>query len=338
MNMTEADWAAHKRNLEAHRPFRSLEICHRGEDGQVVWSSVSGEPVFDGGGVFRGYHGTSRDITARKFAEAMIEGQKRVLEMIATSVPIEEVLAALILVVEAQSAGMRASVLLLDADGLHLRTGAAPSLPAEYNAAIDGMEIGPTAGSCGAAVFRREPVIVEDITTDPLWRDFREIAAAHDLRSCWSTPILSSHGRVLGAFAMYYSQPAVPTEQHRRLIDVVVHLAAIGITRSGQEAELRDSEAKSRALAERLQIGQIAAGMIVLEWHIPDDHVDWGYAEERLRGPRPASGKYPVYKDQVHPDDLQGFLAMRARGVASSEAQTGEYRFIRTDGEMRWLR
>lgn len=137
---------------------------------------------------------------------------------------------------------------------------------------------------------------------------------------------------------MYYPEPKIPTERHRHLIDIAVHVAAIGIVRWQQKTELRESEARSSALAERLQIGQIAAGMMVLEWHIPDDHVDWGDAEERLRGPRPASGNYPVYKDQVHPDDLQEFLRMRTRGMTSTESQTGEYRFIRTDGQMRWLR
>jgi GAF domain-containing protein len=95
------------------------------------------------------------------------------------------------------------SILLLDEDGVHLRHGAAPSLPEAYNAAIDGIAIGPTVGSCGTAVHRREPVIVVDIASDPLWRDFRDLALSHGLRSCWSTPIFSDDDDVLGTFAMY---------------------------------------------------------------------------------------------------------------------------------------
>lgn len=338
INISEDDWRAHRQLRDARRAFRDLELRWVGAEGALHAVSVSGEPVFDEAGVFRGYQGTSSDISERKLSEAIVEGQKHVLEMIVMGAPLGEVLDTLSRMIEGQAPGMRASVLLLDPDGAHLRHGAAPSLPEEYTRAIDGIATGEGGGCCGTAVYRREMVIVEDIATDPLWVAFRELALRHNLRACWSTPIFDADGSVLGTFAMYYPRPGRPPDQHRWLIDAAVHLAATAIARRRKEAELRDSEARARALAERLQIGQEAAGMMVLEWRIADDHVDWGDAEERLRGPRPASGKYPVYKDQVHPDDQQYFIDMRARGMLSSKSQTGEYRFIRTDGEMRWLR
>ncbi len=116
--------------------------------------------------------------------------------------------------VERQSSTqMLGSILLLDTDGLHLRHGAGARLPAAYNKAIDGIEIGPEAGSCGTAAHTKQPVYVSDIATDPLWANFKNLALSHGLRACWSTPIFSSTGAVLGTFAMYYPQPREPHDK-----------------------------------------------------------------------------------------------------------------------------
>src|SRR5258706_13066719 len=112
----------------------------------------------------------------------------------------------LVQVVEARFPGKHCSVLLLDEDQLHVRHGSAPGFPAAYSKAIDGLSIGPKAGSCGTAMYRREPVVVTDILRDPLWDDFRDVAAPYGLRACWSTPILSHSGKALGSFAMYYRE------------------------------------------------------------------------------------------------------------------------------------
>ena len=139
--------------------------------------------------------------------------------------------------VESQITGISGSVLLLDKDGVHLRHGAAPSLSKAYTTAIDGVRIGPKVGSCGTAVYRRETVVVSDIMRDPLWEDFRELAAAHGHRSCWSTPILSHQGEVLGAFALYSREVREPTEAELRLMELPTRLAGIAIER--KEAEDR---------------------------------------------------------------------------------------------------
>src|SRR5437879_11535336 len=124
--------------------------------------------------------------------------------MIARDAPLEEILENLVRVVEAQFAGLLCSVLLLDDDGQHVRHGAAPSLPKAYTKAIDGLCIGPKAGSCGTAMYRREPVVVTDILQDPLWESYREMAEPFGLRACCSTPILANSGNPLRPFAMYY--------------------------------------------------------------------------------------------------------------------------------------
>jgi PAS domain S-box-containing protein len=160
------------------------------------------------------------DITDRKRAEALVAGQNRILELIATGVPLPATLDALLRFLEAQSPGMLCSILLLDADGGHVRHGAAPSLPAAFTRAIDGEPIGPVAGSCGTAAWRREAVFVADIATDPLWAGYRDVALGFGLRACWSTPICDAQERVLGTFAIYYREPGLPTPRHRELIGV----------------------------------------------------------------------------------------------------------------------
>ena len=192
------------------------------------------------------------DITARRQSLALLEGGKRALEMIAVGATLAQTLETLVRIVEAQAPGMLGSVLLLDADGMHLRHGAAPGLPAAFIRAIDGEAIGEDAGSCGAAAFRHEPVVVEDIASDPLWASYRELAAAHRLRACWSTPILDAQQHVLGTFAMYYDKPFRPTERHRNLIAMATDVAAIAITKARGEAELHDLVSRLRELSGRL--------------------------------------------------------------------------------------
>lgn len=165
----------------------------------------------------------------------------RVLELAMADSPLEQTLGELIRIVESTSrTGVLGSILLLDRDGIHLRHGAAPSLPDTYCEAIDGAEIGPCVGSCGTAAFTAEPVFVSDIASDPLWVDFRELADAHDLRACWSIPILTAGRKVLGTFAMYHREPREPTVRDLVLVDLVTQTAALVIDRDRTQATLRD--------------------------------------------------------------------------------------------------
>jgi GAF domain-containing protein len=169
----------------------------------------------------------------------LLEGQNLVVELIARGESLYQVLDTLLRVIQLQCPGMLASILLLDPDGTHVRHGAAPDLPEDYVRAIDGLSIGPQAGSCGTAAFTRKPVIVGDIATDPLWNDYRTVALKHDLRACWSTPIFDSERRVLGTFAMYFRAPGLPNQLHLRLIDISTHIASIAITKHRAEEEIR---------------------------------------------------------------------------------------------------
>jgi GAF domain-containing protein len=171
-------------------------------------------------------------------------GQGRILGMIAANAPISEILNRLVLLIEAQSPGMLCSVLLLSDDGDHIRHGAAPSLPEDYVKAIDGAPIGPQNGSCGTAMYRGEPVIVDDILVDPLWENYRDLAAASGLRACWSTPILSGRGKVLGSFAMYYREPRRPTGDEAGLTDVATRIAGLAIEHQAAREILARTQAQ----------------------------------------------------------------------------------------------
>jgi GAF domain-containing protein len=156
-------------------------------------------------------------------------GQSRVLKMIAAEAPLSEILKHLVLLIEAQSPGMLCSVLLLSPDGNHIQHGAAPSLAPQYVKAVDGAPIGPKQGSCGTAMYRGKPVVVTDIFEDPLWEDYRGLAEGTGLRACWSTPIMSSKGKVLGSFAMYYKEPRTPTGEESKFTSVATYIAGLAI-------------------------------------------------------------------------------------------------------------
>jgi serine phosphatase RsbU (regulator of sigma subunit) len=179
-----------------------------------------------------------RDITEAKEEEFFRAGQSRVLELIATDAPLSEILTNLVVLMEGQAEGLRCSILLLSRDGIHVRHGAAPNLPDVYVKAVDGSPIGPRAGSCGTAMYTRRPVVVTDVLTDPLWADYRDFAKISGLRACWSTPILSSQGEVLGSFAMYRQESRGPRAEETRLTEVATHLARIAIERQRARAEL----------------------------------------------------------------------------------------------------
>ena len=165
--------------------------------------------------------------------------QKRIEDMIAADTPLSEILSELVLMIEAQSPEMICSILLLSEDGNHVRHAVAPSLPENYLKVIDGSPIGPKQGSCGTAMFRGKPVIVTDIATDPLWDEYRNFAWAINVAACWSTPILSSKGKVLGSFAMYYREPRGPKPEEQHLTDVATKLASRAIERSVARAAQR---------------------------------------------------------------------------------------------------
>ena len=185
--------------------------------------------------------------------EALLAGENRLLEMVAKGEALPSILDGICRLVEEISTGSLCSILLLDANGERLWHGAAPSLPASYTSAFDGRAIGPETGPCGRATYFRKPVIVCDIAADPLGDDYRELALAHGLQACWSTPIFSTTRAVMGTFALYSREPVGPSSEQLNLIEQITHLAAVAIEREQAAEALHASEHLARGQVEALK-------------------------------------------------------------------------------------
>lgn len=272
-----------------------------------------------------------RPVKAPKFFDLLL-GQNRVLKLIAEGKPLRETLDVLLRIVERQSPGMLASILLLDADGIHVRHGAAPSLPKAYLKAIDGQPIGPVAGSCGTAAFRREPVIVEDIAADPLWVNYRNLALEHGLRACWSTPIFDEHHRVLGTFALYFRNPGRPNRRHRMQIAIVTNTAAIAICKKQRDDELRVRETQ---LADAEKVAHLGS----FEWLPATDTVRWTDELFRIFGLKPGEIQ-PTgvsYIERVHPEDREATRKRIERSLFTGSPFEGQERIVCPDGSVHIL-
>lgn len=209
------------------------------DGGQRKWFSSSKFPVTNASGEVVGIVGISRDITERKRAGLLQQGQNRVLQQLAAGKPVATVLETLVLTIENQLDGITGSIMLVDDTGTKLLAGVAPNLPEEYVALTDGIDIGPKNGSCGTAIFRRESVLVEDILKDPLWEDYREVVEPFGIRSCWSVPFFGKDREVLGTFGLYTNSVRSPTDHELKLALEAARLAAVAVERDKDERKIR---------------------------------------------------------------------------------------------------
>ena len=269
------------------------------------------------------------DVTDRRRAEQALEGQRYFFELLASGVPLDVVIEVLVSKVETQIAGGLCSVLLLDDTGRYVYHCSAPSLPQSYITAINGIEIGPMVGSCGAAAFLGETIVTEDIAADPRWVNYSDLALRHGLRACWSVPFRDSHGRVLGTFAIYYQQPRVPSDEELDEIKTAAYLASVAVERKRADEALSSSEQRYRGLAESMPL--------VLWTARPDGQIDYcnrrwydytGLSFEQIR-----SYGWPA---ALHPDDRAPYLARWAVALQRGEPYDVEYRLRRADGDYRW--
>jgi PAS domain S-box-containing protein len=286
--------------------------------GTPRWWDVSATPITDDGGAVIQLLVVSRDITGRRKEEMFRAGQHQVLEMIATCASLEDVLGSLVQLVERQCEGMLCSILLLDDDGVHMRHGAAPSLPAAFRRATDGQPIGARNGSCGAAMSLGRPIIVTDTLADPSWEDYRGLAEAHGLRACWSSPILGVHGKVLGSFAMYYGASRGPTHEEQRLIDIAADIARNAIEHHRAQEALRQSEARNRAILRAIPdwMFLLSVDGVFLEYHARDP-------EKLLVPPSAFLGR--TVREVMPPALAEVLHGALARALVSDEAEEIEY-------------
>ncbi len=193
------------------------------------------------------------ELSRRIQVENVLTGYNEVLSSMARGASLEAALDTLVKVMQEQSdSNVLCSILLLDEKGERLVHGAAPDLPHDYVEAVNGVRIGPEVGSCGSAAFLKTPVIVSDISSDPLWKDFRQLALAHGLKACFSTPIPGSAGNVLGTFAIYYKSIRKPSEFDLELVDSAIQIAQLAIERNQQDKEIINAkeEAEKASLAK----------------------------------------------------------------------------------------
>lgn len=274
-----------------------------------------------------------RNLTVQFRNEALLRGQTQVLQKLAAGRSLGDVLDGLVLTTEELFDGMKASVLLLDSDGESLVHGAAPSLPEDYNGHIDGLKIGPNVGSCGTAAYRSERVVVEDTQSDPLWSDYRELAVRFGLSACWSQPITSGSGQLLGTFAMYYAEAKGPSDAEIEVIEVAANLAGIAIERSRSLEALTESEARFRQFAENIESAfwVFDAMQQRIAYTSPAHDIIFGRpSHEFMQDPE-------AYLLAVVPEDramVDAKIARQNQGESTSE----EYRIARPDGEVRWIR
>jgi PAS domain S-box-containing protein len=275
--------------------------------------------------------GAERVLSSRSAsAETILVVERRILEMVARGDSLAEILDSLCRFVEGQASGVLASISLLDGDRLRHR--AAPSLPRAYTDAIDGAAIGPSAASCGTAAYRGEPVIVDDIATDPLWTEHRDLALTHSLRACWSIPV-SSQGKVIATFAMYYREPRRPTEFDQEIVDQITHLAGVTIQHKLAQEKLQRSEAY---LAEAEKLTHTGSWAWDFRTHKVLHCSDEMY---RIFGLDPVA-TLPTrknFRQRVHPEDRDWVDKRFERSLREKVDSFDEYRVLLPDGTVKHI-
>ncbi len=315
------------------RVAQEYRFAHGG--GGYVWlrDELSRGPARDDGSFE--IVGSLTDISAQKHIELSLEAQRRVLEKVASGASLAETLDVLLWGVETRLSRVRASVLLLDPDGVHLRHGAARRLPEGYMKAVDGVAIGEAVGSCGTAAWRGETVIVREIATDPLWANFATLAASYGLVACWSWPIFNREGRVLGSFALYPDEPSEPDALTFEQVAIATHLAAIAIARHREESALRESEARFRQLFE---MAPLPLGFVHADDSVGDVNrcfiETFGYTHDEV----PTVGDWLrlAYPDPAYRQQVEGQrLGQRLREMPEHRVEPVEREVTCKNGERR---
>lgn len=303
-------------------------FIHR--DGHAVYTHLASRCIRREDGSADYFVTMVEDISTRKQIEKFEQFRSRSLEFLTEDKPLDIILKNILLEVEKFNPAMLCSILLLDREGKYLGEGVAPSLPDFYMSALEGIQIGAGAGSCGTAAFTGERVVVEDIMTHPYWTVYKELASQAGLGSCWSQPIFSSSNRVLGTFAIYHRDVHAPSETDINLIEQSAHLVSIAIERKLSDAKLLESESRMRAIIkyEPECIKTIDTNGILIDMNpaglemIEADSLDQ------------VSGR-PVL-DVIAPEYRESYANLLER-VISGETVQMEYEVLGLNGGRRWL-
>ena len=319
-------------SLRRGAPF-TTEQRVLGNDGQYRWFLVRYKPLLDEQGRIVRWYVAAFDIEDRKRAEALLAGEKQLLELVAGGNTLTSILDTLCRLVEETASGYICGILLLDTSGTSLELARAPSLPPSYNEAILRWPVNPDSGPCARAVFLKEQVIVADVASDLQWDAYgwRPLALSYGLRACWSTPILSSENAVLGTFALYSREPGGPTPQLQNVIGQMTHLAAVAIERQRAVEQLEADQ-------ELLDLAQKAARAMAFDWHIQQDVNVWSPEQEALYGLAPGGfdGTYQSWKKLIYAPDWPVLLKAITHANETGEVAV-EFRVVWPDGTFHWL-
>ena len=317
--------------------FWSFE-CRVGEGvSSVRWLEVKGQTLSDEDGV-RTLQGVAADVSEQKRLAAVSTGQQRALEMAVQAQPVQAILDRLTQSFEEQ-AGNRlwASLLLLDEQERVLRFGSHGSLPSAFSQAIDGLEIAPTGGSCGAAVHLGRPVIAECIASDAHWARYRAAAAEQGIAACWSVPIRSVSGVILGTLACYSQEPRRPDAFESNVLDLLVNTASLILERERERAyhhslkqDLHASEELFRSLVHATSsVVWTANQNLEIDTPQPSWGAFTGQTYEQMKG--------FGWADAVHPEDVAGAMHIGEMMRRSLKPAHAEYRLKRADGLYRHM-
>jgi len=310
-----------------------IEARLRRHDSVYRWFLIRAEPFRDESGKIVRWYGTSTDIDDRKQAEALLAGEKRLLEMAASGYSLPDVLDALCRFVEDMAGSCYCGIYLIDRSGTKFHNAAAPSLPPSFNDPIEGAPLDRETGPCGMAACVKTQVIASDIALDPRWPAsiFRPLALAHGLRSCWSTPILSLAGEVLGTFAIYQDKPASPTQLQQELIGQFTHIASIAIERALSETALKQSET---FLAEAQRLSLIGSFC----WRVATNEITWSEQLYRIYEFDPGTlVTFDLIRTRVHPEDLTLYEKMVEQARNGAEDFEWQYRLLMPDQSIRYM-
>lgn len=268
-----------------------------------------------------------------KRAEALLAGENRLLEMLATGCTLSEFLDALCRLIENIASGSLCGIVLVDPISNRLKHGAAPSLPLSYNESIHGRPVNIYSGPCAMAASLKEQVIAADVASDTRWDtyEWRALAMAHGLRACWSTPIRSSGEKVLGTFAIYSREPGSPSAYHQHLIAQITHLATVAIEHKHREEKLRQDEQELRRITDAID-QRIAV-------HAPDGKILYA---NRFMLEYSGLSLEDIMADDfrarlIHPDDLERSRDERQHALEREAPFELELRARHKDGQYRWF-
>src|SRR3984893_9972631 len=316
-----------------------VEARIRRHDGVFRWFLIRVEALRDETGKIVRWYGTQTDIEDHKRKEDLATGEKLLLEMVTSGHSMPGILDALCQFVESATSGCHCSIVLVDPTGTRLEHGAAPSLPASFITSIIGRPVNAESGPCAMAAYLNEQVIAADLTTETRWAEdeWCPMALEHGMRACWSTPIRSAVGEVLGAFAIYYAEPKAPTPLDQSIIDQFTHIASITFDRQrSQESltsaldEIPRSEAKLRQVIDTIptlawcNLSDGPNEFLNKKWH---EYTGLSHEESHGWG----------WQVAFHPEDLPSLMGKWRELLISGEPGEIEARLRRHDGVFRWF-